>query len=37
MIYIISHTCPDTDSIIASIVYQKFLEKRSIESTAIAL
>ena len=37
MLYIISHTCPDTDSIIASIVYQRYLEKRSVESKAIRL
>lgn len=37
MIYIISHKCPDTDSIIASIVYQTFLSKLWKESKAIRL
>lgn len=37
MIYIISHKCPDTDSLVASIVYQKFLSKLWKESKAIRL
>ena len=37
MIYVISHKCPDTDSVIASVVYQKFLEKKWAEAKAIML
>ena len=37
MKYVISHKNPDTDTICASVVYQKFLEKTGVESKVYAL